>query len=75
MPQTSKSKKPRDENTVYSGRDSFPAKGRRIPIHLQERVETELNKLIDQKHIAKLEKWPENQFIIPIFITVKKIKR
>ena len=26
-------------------------KGRRIPIHLQERVEAELNKLIDQKHI------------------------
>ena len=25
-------------------------KGRRIPVHLQERVETELNKLVDQKH-------------------------
>ena len=31
-------------------------KGRRIPIHLQERVERELNKLIDQKHIIKVDK-------------------
>ena len=31
-------------------------KGRRIPIHPQERVKAELNKLIDQKHIIKLDK-------------------
>ena len=31
-------------------------KGRRIPIHLQGRVEGELNNLIDQKHIIKLDK-------------------
>ena len=31
-------------------------KGRRTPIHLQERVEAELNNLIDQKHIIKLDK-------------------
>ena len=47
-------------------------KGRRIPIHLQERVETELNKLIDQKHIIKLDKCSEREFISPIVITVKK---
>ena len=47
-------------------------KGRHIPIHLQERVEGELNKLIDQKHIIKLDKCSDRQFISPIVITVKK---
>ena len=47
-------------------------KGRRIPIHLQERVEAELNKLIDQKHIIKLDKCSDKQFISPIVIIVKK---
>ena len=31
-------------------------KDRPIPVHLQERVERELNKLMDQKHIIKLDK-------------------
>ena len=31
-------------------------KERRVPIHLRERVEAELNKLIDQKHLKKLDK-------------------
>ena len=47
-------------------------KGRRIPIHLQEVAEEELNKLIDQKHIIKLDKCLDRQFISPIVITVKK---
>ena len=47
-------------------------KGRPIPINLQKRVETELNKLIDQKHIIKLDKCSDKQFISPIVITVKK---
>ena len=47
-------------------------KGRRIPIQFQERVEKELNKLIDQQHILKLEKCSDKQFISAIVITVKK---
>ena len=47
-------------------------KGRRIPTPLQERVEAELNKLIDQKHIIKFDKCSDTQFISPIVITVKK---
>ena len=47
-------------------------KRRRFPIHLQERVEGELSKLIDQKHIIELDKRSDRQFISPIFITVKK---
>ena len=47
-------------------------KGRRVPVHLQDRVEKELNKLMDQKHIIKLDKCSDGQFISPIVITVKK---
>ena len=47
-------------------------RGRCIPIHLQERVEAELNKLIYQKHIIKLDKCSDKQFISPLVITVKK---
>ena len=47
-------------------------KGRRIPVHLQERVEGELNKLMDQNHIIKLDKCSDQQFISPIVTTVKK---
>ena len=46
---------------------------RRIPIHLQERVEANLNELIDQKHIKKLDKLSKKkQFISSIVITVKQ---
>ena len=47
-------------------------KGRRVPLHLQERVEKDLNKLMDQKHIVKLNNFSDIQFISPIVITVKK---
>ena len=47
-------------------------KGRRVTVHLQERVEKELNKLIDQKHIIKSDKCSDRQFINPIVIIVKK---
>ena len=47
-------------------------KGRRIPVYLQERVEGELNKLMDQNHIIKLDKFSDRQFNSPIVISVKK---
>ena len=47
-------------------------KGRRIPIHIQEKVEREIRSLTDQGHIVKLEKCSDQQFISPIIITVKK---
>ena len=54
--------------------DSVPIqqKGRRIPVHLQKRVEKEINKLIDQNHIIKLDKCSDQKFISPIVITVRK---
>ena len=46
-------------------------KGRRIPLHLTEKVERELKKLIDEKQIQKLTKFSDEHFISPVVITVK----
>ena len=47
-------------------------KGRRIPIHIQDKVQTELEKLLKEGHIKKLDKCTSDCFIAPIVITVKK---
>ena len=47
-------------------------KGRRIPIHIQKKVEQEIRSLIDQGHIVNLEKCTDQQFISPIVTTAKK---
>ena len=47
-------------------------KGRRIPIHNQGKVQNELDKLLSEGHITKLDKCTSDCFIAPIVITVKK---
>ena len=49
-------------------------KGRPIPIHLQQSVEKEIEKLIKQGHIEKANNIDENCFVSPAVITVKKDK-
>ena len=49
-------------------------KGRPIPIHLQQSVEKEINKLLKQGHIEKANNIDENCFVSPAVITVKKDK-
>ena len=49
-------------------------KGRRVPLHLVEKVEKELQKLIEYNQIIRLEKCPDNLFISPVVITVKNEK-
>ena len=49
-------------------------KGRRVPLHLLERVEQELEKLIEDKQITRLEKCSDEYFISPVVIQLKKIK-
>ena len=49
-------------------------KGRRFPLHLLEQVEQELEKLIEDKQIMRLEKCSDEYFISPVVITVKKDK-
>ena len=47
-------------------------KGRRVPITLQEKVDKEIEKLLEQGHIQKLEECSDKYFLSPIVITVKK---
>ena len=49
-------------------------KGRRVRLHLLEKVEMELDKLIQDNQITKLEKCPDDPFVSPVVITVKKDK-
>ena len=49
-------------------------KGRRVPLHLVGKVENELQDLIDDNQIIRLEKIPDDLFISPVVITVKKDK-
>ena len=55
--------------------NSKQQKGRRVPIHLQERVEQEIKEIGSAKSCKKMEKSSEMQFISPIVITVKRINR
>ena len=45
-------------------------KGRRVPLHLLEKVEREIDKLINDKQIV--EKCPDDVFVSPVVIKVKK---
>ena len=47
-------------------------KGRRIPIHIQDKVQAELDKLLAEGHIEKLDKCTSDCIIAPIVIRVKK---
>ena len=49
-------------------------KGRRVPLHLVEKVEHELRKLIEDKQTIRLENCPDDLFISPVVITVRKDK-
>ena len=49
-------------------------RGRRVPLHLLDKVEQELQKLIDEKQIIELDKFSDELFISPVGITVKKDK-
>ena len=49
-------------------------KGRRIPIQLQNQVDEEINKLLKEGHIEKVDKILDDVFIQPTVITVKKDK-
>ena len=47
-------------------------KGRRAPINLQDRVNSEIKKLLEEGHIEKLNSCSDQFFISPIIITVKR---
>ena len=47
-------------------------KGRRIPIQLQNQVDKEIEKLLKEGHIEKVDKIQDDVFIHPTVITLKK---
>ena len=47
-------------------------KGRRVPVHIQDKVGQEIQKLIHEGHVVKLNKCTSEYFISPIVITAKK---
>ena len=47
-------------------------KGRKVPIHIQDRLASEIKQLVRQGHIEKLDKCTTDYFIAPIVLTVKK---
>ena len=65
------------KNHVVSTKFKYPLrplqeKGRRIPIHIQEKVHEEKEKLLKEGHIKRLDKCTSDCFIAPIVNTVKK---
>ena len=50
----------------------IPEKRKIIPIHIQDKVEKEIEKLLTEGHITKLDKCTSDCFIARIVITVKK---
>ena len=49
-------------------------KGRPVPIHLQDSVRCELEKLIEHLHLEKSDQTTENCFVSPAVINIKKDK-
>ena len=47
-------------------------KGRRVPIHILDRVENEIENLLLTDHIEKLDSCTDDVFIAPIVLTAKK---
>ena len=49
-------------------------KGRRLPLQLQAAVEKEIDKLLEEGHIKRVDKISDEVFIQPVVVTVKKDK-
>ena len=60
------------KSNVHKDFEPRHQKGRRIPINLQDKVNKELKKLLDGKHIIKFSSCPDNCFLSPIVVTVRK---
>ena len=69
-----KSKNHIAKSTFHNSFHPTQHKGRRVPLHLLDKVERELNKLIEDKQIIKLDKSSDEYFISPVVITVKHDK-
>ena len=69
-----KSKNHAAKSIFKQNHNPIQQKGRRVPLHLLEKLERELDKLIQDKQISQLKKWPDDLFVSPVVITVTKDK-
>ena len=66
-----KSKNHIAKSTLKQDISPYQHKGRRVPLHLTEKVDTEIQHLLNTNQIIKLEKCSDQVFISPVVITVK----
>ena len=68
-------KEPYSKVSVQTKLHPSQHKGRRVPLHLLVKVETELIKLTDDELIIRLEKCPDDLFISPVVIKEKQASK
>ena len=66
-----KSKNHIAKSTLKQNISPYQHKGRRVPLHLTEKVDKEIQHLLGTNQIIKLEKCSDQVFISPVVITVK----
>ena len=66
-----KSKNHIAKSTLKQDISPYQHKGRRVPLHLTEKVDKEIQHLLNTNQIKKLEKCSDLVFISPVVITVK----
>ena len=71
MYETRQIKKPCSKIHIQKKFNPTQHKGGRVPLHLTEKVENELRKLIEDKQIKKLTSCTDECFISPVVITVE----
>ena len=57
---------------LYEGTVPKQQKGRRVPVQLQQAVQQEINRLLQERHIVKVDESKEDVFLQHTVITVKK---
>ena len=57
---------------LFENLKTIQQKGRRVPISLQDKVGKEIDRLIKEGHIIKLQECLDKYFVSPVVITVKK---
>ena len=67
-----RAKNHKDFSTFKSPIVPIQEKGRRVPVHIQDKVGQDIQKLIQEGHVVKLNKCTSEHFISPIVITAKK---
>ena len=59
------------KSTLKQDISPYQHKGRRVPLHLTEKVDKEIQQLLNTNQIIKLEKCSDQVFISPVVLTVK----